>query len=198
IRALRDPNNPAQPIGPVWMAEVGRDLTALGGVAVLVLVTAIVGAFFGLTRRYPEMYFVFIAAIGGLLISVALKALVSRPRPDIVPHLSHVYTSSFPSGHSMMSATVYLTLGMLLARFVKQRRLKFYFLIVAVLLTCLVGTSRVYMGVHYPTDVLAGCLAGLVWALLCWLTAGYLIPSHRLKQDRAESSSPRVEREVPQ
>jgi undecaprenyl-diphosphatase len=70
-----------------------------------------------------------------------------------------------------MSAVVYLTLGALLARLADQRRVKLYFLAVAALLTLLVGLSRVYLGVHYPTDVLAGWSAGLVWATLCWLAA---------------------------
>src|SRR5205085_9940078 len=97
-----------------------------------------------------------------------------RPRPSVVPHLSHVMTSSFPSGHSLLSAVVYLTLGSLLARLVGPPRLKLYFLGVAVLLSFLVGLSRVYLGVHYPTDVLAGWAAGLTWAVLCWLLARYL------------------------
>jgi undecaprenyl-diphosphatase len=169
--ALRQPDNPAMPIGPPWMAEVGRDLTALGGVAVLLLATLAVAGFLLLDRKLAAMRFLLAAVAGGLVVSSLLKACFSRPRPDIVPHLSQVYTSSFPSGHSMMSAIVYLTLGALLSCVVVQRRLKFYSLAVALLLTGLVGASRVYMGVHYPTDVLSGWTAGLVWATLCWLIA---------------------------
>jgi undecaprenyl-diphosphatase len=169
IRALRRPDDPATPIGPIWMEEVGRDITALGGVPLILLITGSVVGFLALDRKFGAMWFVLGATASGFAVSSALKAVFRRPRPEVVPHLMQAYSSSFPSGHSMMSAVVYLTLGVLLAGLVHQRRLKFYFLSLAVLLTVLVGVSRVYMGVHYPTDVLAGWTAGLVWAVLCWL-----------------------------
>ncbi len=171
LRSLRRPDNPAQPVGPGWMGEVARDLTALGGVAVLLSVTVAVAGFLYLDRKFAAMGFLLAAVGGGLVLSSLLKACFARPRPDVVPYLSQIYTTSFPSGHSMMSAVVYLTLGAVLARMVRRPRLKFYFLAIALLLTGLVGCSRVYMGVHYPTDVLAGWTAGLVWATLCWLLA---------------------------
>lgn len=169
IRALRRPDDPATPIGPPWMEEVGRDITALGGVPLIVLITGAVAGFLALDRKYGALWFVLGATSSGFAVSAALKALFRRPRPEVVPHLMRAYQSSFPSGHSMISAVVYLTLGVLLVGLVHRRRLKFYFLATAVLLTLLVGVSRVYMGVHYPTDVLAGWTAGLVWATLCWL-----------------------------
>ncbi len=132
---------------------------------------------------YGAMVFLIIAVVGGLVVSTILKMSFNRPRPDIVPHLSAVYTSSFPSGHSMLAATVYLTLGALLARFVPERRFKAYFLIVALILTGLVGVSRVFMGVHYPTDVLAGWVAGLTWAILCWVVARILQRRGAVEQD---------------
>jgi undecaprenyl-diphosphatase len=169
IRALRRPDDPATPIGPAWMEEVARDITALGGVPLIVLIAGSVIGFLGLDRKFGAMAFVFGATASGFALSVALKALFRRPRPEVVPHLMRAYSSSFPSGHSMMSAVVYLTLGVLLAQLAHRRLLKFYFLVLAVLLTALVGVSRVYLGVHYPTDVLAGWTAGLVWAVLGWL-----------------------------
>ncbi len=162
-------DNLAIPIGPAWMTEVGRDLTALGGVAVLVLLTLVAAGYLFLDRKYAGMSFLLAAVVSGLILSSVLKASFDRPRPQIVPYLSDTYTSSFPSGHSMMSAIVYLTLGTLMAQLIARRRFKFYFLAVALLLTGLVGISRVYMGVHYPTDVLAGWTAGLVWATVCLL-----------------------------
>ena len=186
VRAMRHADDPSRPIGPHWLPEVGRDLTALGGVAVLSLTTAFVAGYLLIVRKYHAMWLVLGATLGGLLISTLLKHLIDRARPDLVPHLSHVYTSSFPSGHSMLSAVVYLTLGALLTRLASERRVKLYFLAAALLLTFLVGVSRVYMGVHYPTDVLAGWTAGLVWALLCWLVARYLQRRGAVEKDADE------------
>jgi len=140
-------------------------------VAVMTLVTLSVAGYLAMVRKHHAMWLVLVSSFGGLLISSLLKDIINRPRPQLVPHLSQVYTSSFPSGHSMMSAVVYLTLGSLLARLVPGRPVKVYCMFVAMALTFLVGVSRVYMGVHYPTDVLAGWTAGLVWALLVWLVA---------------------------
>ena len=169
IRALRHKDDLDKPIGPTWLGEVGRDLTALGGVTVLTLVTIAVTGHLLLAGKRHAAVFLVIAVAGGLLLSTVLKNSFDRARPDLVKHLSSVYTSSFPSGHSMLSAVVYLTLGSLLMRVAPRRRLKLFYLGVAMTLTFLVGVSRVYMGVHWPTDVLAGWTAGLVWALLCWL-----------------------------
>ena len=174
ILALRRAENPAEPIGPGWLSEVGRDLTAVGGVAVLSLVTLAVTGILVIRGGYGLAICLVIATLGGLTVSTILKHTFSRARPEIVPHLSAVYTSSFPSGHAMLSAVVYLTLGALLSRFADNRRSKLYFMGVALILTFLVGVSRVFMGVHYPTDVLAGWAAGLVWAALWWLAVSYL------------------------
>lgn len=157
--------------GPQWVQEVARDFTALGGVAVLALVTLAVVGFLLISRKYGAMWLVIVATGGGLVITTVLKRLIDRDRPQLIPWGSMVYTQSFPSGHSMLSAVTYLTLGSLLARLVQGRWLKLYFLAVAIMLTFLVGVSRVYLGVHWPTDVLAGWSAGLAWALLCWIVA---------------------------
>ena len=183
IRALRRPADPAVPIGPAWMVEASRDITALGSVTLIVLVTTAVVGFLWLDHKFSAMGFVLVATASGFALSSALKALFRRPRPDVVPHLMRVYSSSFPSGHSIISAVVYLTLGALLSRVFRQRRFKFYILAVAVLMTGLVGASRVYLGVHYPTDVLAGWTAGLVWATLCWLAGRYLQRRGKFEQE---------------
>ena len=171
LRAFRDPDDLERPIGPVWTEDAVRDVTALGGTTVLLLITGVVCGFLWLSAKRRMTFAVAAAVIGGMLVSTSLKSVFERPRPgpDVVPHLVTVQTPSFPSGHSLMSAVVYLTLGALVATVVKGRRLKVYVISVAVVLTLLVGASRVFLGVHWPTDVLAGWTAGLVWALLCWL-----------------------------
>jgi undecaprenyl-diphosphatase len=171
ILAMRNPADCADPLGPPWVEEIARDFTAMGGVAVLCLLTAAVTGFLFLDRK-PAAALLTAAAIGsGLILSSALKYGFSRERPDLVPHGSHVYTSSFPSGHSMLSAVTYLTLAALLMRVQPRLPLKLYTLALAILLTLGVGASRVYLGVHWPSDVLGGWAAGATWALLWWLIA---------------------------
>ena len=161
-------------MGPDWVEEMARDLTALGGVAVLVVLTVAVGGFLVLDGKLRMAGFVVLAVAGGVVASSLLKGAFDRPRPQLVPHGSYVYTASFPSGHSMMAAVTYLTLGALLARSQKRRRVRAYLLLSGILLTVGVGVSRVYLGVHWPTDVLAGWTAGAAWALLCWTVAKWL------------------------
>nr|WP_299242234.1 phosphatase PAP2 family protein [uncultured Halomonas sp.] len=174
LLAFRTPGDLTDPLGPGWIEELGRDFTALGGVGVLVFITLITFGFLLLSRYYRASMFLLASVGGGLLASTLLKLLFDRPRPDLVSHGSIVYTASFPSGHSMMAAVTYLTLAALLIRIQPRWRLKAYLLLAALLVTVLVGISRVYMGVHWPTDVLAGWTAGAVWASLCWLIARWL------------------------
>ncbi len=169
VRSLRSAADPAVPIGPAWLAEAGRDVTALGSVVVLSLVSLSVAGFLACQRRYRHLLAMTIAVGGGILASTALKHAFMRPRPDVVPHLAYVQTWSFPSGHAMLSAIVYLTLGAMIVRLNPDRRIKIYVLGIAMLLTVLVGISRVFLGVHYPSDVIAGWAAGLTWASGCWL-----------------------------
>ena len=171
VHSLRHPTDPSNPLGPPWLQEAVRDLTALGGITVLVLVIGAVAGYLWICRAYHSIWLVLSASLGGLLLSVLLKGIFQRPRPDLTPYLTHVALSSFPSGHSMNSAVVYLTLGLLLAQLSDRRRLKAYFIAVATLVTVLVGMSRVYLGAHYPSDILAGWTAGATWAGLCWLVA---------------------------
>ena len=171
LLALRDPVDAADPIGARWLEELARDFTALGGVGVLSLITGASVAYLLLMGKRHAALLLFIAVAGGLLLSTLFKAGFERPRPDLVAHLATVYTASFPSGHSMLSAVTYLTLGALLARMHRAARVKAFILGAAILITAVVGVSRVYLGVHWPTDVLAGWVAGAAWASACWLAA---------------------------
>lgn len=171
LMAMRAPGDPARPIGPAWVEEAFRDFTGLGGVGVLGLLTAATFGYLWLLRMRQAALYLLVAIGGGLLLSLALKAGFHRPRPDLVSHGAMVYTSSFPSGHSMLSAVVYLTGGAMLALIHRRRAVRLYILGCAVLATLLVGVSRVYLGVHWPTDVLAGWAGGAAWAALCWLAA---------------------------
>jgi len=171
LLALRNPGDPADPIGPAWLEIVYRDITSLGGAAVLTLMTAIVVGFLIVDKKRSAALFVLASVAGGTLLSTILKLVFARPRPDVVPHLVAVSSASFPSGHAMLSAVVYLTLGALLSRVEGPPRLKVYILSVAIVLTILIGISRIYLGVHWPTDVLAGWCAGAAWATLCWRIA---------------------------
>jgi undecaprenyl-diphosphatase len=167
LLVFREANDQATLVGPPWLEEMMRDFTGLGGVGFLTLITSSVIGFLLIARKPKAALAVALAIGSGLVISTLLKAGFDRPRPDLVPHLSLVYTSSFPSGHSMMTATVTLTLGTMLAQIFGKKRLRIYVLSICILITILVGVSRVYLGVHWPTDVLAGWLVGAAWAVLC-------------------------------
>jgi undecaprenyl-diphosphatase len=171
LMAMRVPGDLKEPIGPAWVQEAFRDFTGLGGVGVLGLVTLATVGYLWLRRMQRAALYVLLAIGGGLLMSLALKAGFHRPRPDLISHGSLVATASFPSGHSMLSAIVYLTGGAMLALVHEQRSVRIYLLGCAVLTTVLVGVSRVYLGVHWPTDVLAGWACGSAWAALCWVVA---------------------------
>ncbi|MCA9153520.1 MAG: phosphatase PAP2 family protein [Planctomycetales bacterium] len=191
LLSLRNPDNPEDPIGPRWVEELGRDMTALGGVGFLVLLTLSVAGYLLLLGKPRMMWFVLVSVFGGLLLGLIFKSVFARPRPDLVTHGSYVYTKSFPSGHSLMAAITYLTLGSLLARIQQLWRLKAYLILLAIGVTLAVGISRVYLGVHWPTDVLAGWTLGAAWAALCGLTARHL---QRRGQVEATSTPSREER----
>jgi undecaprenyl-diphosphatase len=186
VRALRRADDPATPIGPWWLKAGALDLTALGSPTVLGLVVLAVLGYLVIHRLYRTGAFVLAASTGGWVLNWALKRAFDRPRPELVPHLRDVMSSSFPSGHAMLSAAVYLTLGALLMRLAKGRLAKFYCIALAMLATLLVGSTRVFLGVHYPTDVLAGWLIGMLWALLCWMAERALERRAGLKREQRQ------------
>jgi undecaprenyl-diphosphatase len=185
LLALRDPADLKQPIGPAWLETAMIDLTALGGVPALTLITVLVVAYLLVSRRFQNAALVTVAIAGGAILTAALKVGFARPRPELVDHLVTVQSLSFPSGHAMASAVVYLTLGALLARTERRRDVRGFIFAVAGFLTLLIGVTRVYLGVHYPTDVLAGWTLGAAWALACWLVARWLRPADNDTEEEA-------------
>lgn len=171
LLALRNPADPADPLGPPWLEELMRDITALGSFGILAAITAAVAGYLALAGDRRSMWFVLASVGGGQALSSLAKHGFDRPRPDLVPHGMVTYTTSFPSGHSMMAAVTYLTLAAMVARVQPTQALRSYVLVLATVLVLAIGVSRVYLGVHWPTDVLAGWTAGAGWALACWLAA---------------------------
>lgn len=174
MRELRTPENAAKPIGPAWLPHAALDITALGGSAVLTLMTVLVAGFLMIEKRYHSVILLIVAALGGTVLNNVMKSIFGRDRPDVVPHLSEVMSSSYPSGHTMLSSIIYLTLGVMLARAVESRTLKVYCVGAALAVSFLIGITRVYLGVHYPTDVLGGWTGGMAYALVCVLVAYWL------------------------
>jgi undecaprenyl-diphosphatase len=183
LLAFREAGRPDDPVGPLWLEEAVRDITGLGSMTVLLLVTAAAIFYLLLISRWREALLVLVAVGGGQILSSLLKLGIDRPRPDLVSHLVDVQTLSFPSGHAMMAAVTYLTLGSMLAGIAPGRATKIYVLGVAMLITLMVGVSRIYLGVHWPSDVFAGWCAGFAWATLCWLIARRFL--RRVQNDAA-------------
>jgi undecaprenyl-diphosphatase len=166
--ALRHASDLSLPIGPSWLPEAARDVTALGSTVVLgTLLLVVTGYLFAAGKRHTG-WFVLATILGGTALNSLLKLAFARPRPDLVTPLTQVLSLSFPSGHAALSAICYLTLGALLAQTQTSRAIRIHFIATAMVLTLLVGVSRIYLGVHYPTDVLAGWCIGIAWALICW------------------------------
>ena len=168
LMALRVPGDPASPIGPSWLPEAARDVTALGSFSVLTILVVGVVAFLVLVGNRRTALFLTASVLGGTIVSTILKILFDRPRPDLTA-VAEAFTASFPSGHATISAVVYLTLGAILAEIAATRRLTIFLFSAAAFLTIIVGLSRIYLGVHFPTDVVAGWSIGSAWALLCLL-----------------------------
>jgi undecaprenyl-diphosphatase len=168
LLALRTPGDPADPIGSRSLQEAMRDITALGGFTVLTLVTIVAVAAFLIHGKRRHAAILAVTALVAQFASNGLKQFYDRPRPDLVPHGVYVYSASFPSGHSMLSAAIYLTLAMLIASLEPRRAAKGLVFTVAILMMAAVGVSRIYLAVHWPSDVLAGWCAGAAFALVAW------------------------------
>lgn len=174
LMLFRSSGDPTLPAGPGWLPEAMRDVTSLGSFVVLGLLVVLIALFLIMSRRVRTALFLVVAVVSGSILSTVLKTMFNRPRPDLTG-IAKVFTASFPSGHATVSAVVYLTLGALLAGTAESRPLRIFFVSAAVLLTLIVGISRLYLGVHYPTDVAAGWALGAAWAILCWVAYRVLV-----------------------
>jgi undecaprenyl-diphosphatase len=197
LEALRVPGHPELPIGPHWLAQAMTDITALGGYTVLSLLVLLTTGYLVAAGKSRNAGFMLAAIVSGVVLGILLKAIFVRPRPDIVDHLVSVATPSFPSGHAMNSAIIYLTLGALLARAQTRRRVRAYIVAAAVLLTFVVGCSRVFLGVHWPTDVAAGWVVGTAWALLCSMLVGTFQRRGAVEAPGDEGEAPGSETDPP-
>ncbi len=177
LTSFREAGDLSEPVGPAWGEEVARDITSLGSKTLLILIVLSVSGFLFLKGHKRQGWLILGVSLMGLLLTLGLKSLFMRERPDVVVHLSSAATKSYPSGHTMMSAVIYLSLAAMLAYIQQSRRVKTFILSIGLLITFLVGVSRVYLGVHYPTDVLAGWAIGLAWAAFCWIIFRYI--NHR-------------------
>lgn len=155
----------ADPVGPYWLERTMVNLSALGSGAVITTVLIVVCGYLWLTYHRRHAALIAVCALGTWLAMFALKRLFGRERPDFVDHLDGAAGLSFPSGHAMAATAIYLTIGALIARAVERRAVRIYVITVAVALALVVGFTRVYIGVHYPSDVLGGWAVGAAWAL---------------------------------
>ncbi len=174
MRALRNPANPSIPIGPLWLQEAARNITSLGSTIVLGIISLAVVGYLFLARKTAEAWLILGAVLGGIALNNLLKFAFARARPDFVSPAARVFTTSFPSGHATLSAITYLTIGALLAQTHSSFTIRLYFMSLAAFLTVLIGLSRIYLGVHFPTDVLGGWCIGAAWAMGCWVLVAWL------------------------
>jgi undecaprenyl-diphosphatase len=166
LLALRRPEQPQDPIGPLWLEQTAIDLSALGGFTLMWLLSAVLVGFFLLMGRSLEATLFAVSVVGSSLLNAGVKRLIARPRPFVVPHLATVSNGSFPSGHAMLSATAYLSLAVLTAHVMPGELARIYVVAITIAIVVSIGLSRIYLGVHWPSDVLGGWCLGAVWALL--------------------------------
>lgn len=189
LMIFRDSAAPSTPLGPSWLVEAARDITALGSFSVLGLLVTAVVLHLVFTGKWRVGVLILVSVIGGTIASSTLKTIFDRPRPDLTGAVQ-VFTASFPSGHATVSAVTYLTIGVLLAQSETRWPPRILYLAGALFLTGIVGFSRIYLGVHYPTDVIAGWSLGTAWALLCLIVASALSSRHHSGQDLVAHTKP--------
>lgn len=171
LAVLRPNPDPTDALGPPWLNTAMLDLTSLGGIAVLSLFAVAVVGFLLIQRKRLSAVMLTVGLAGGVAISEALKGAFERDRPPAEVQAVETINASFPSGHALLSTVFYLTLAVMLAHALPQRRLKAYVLTIGLLTAVIVGISRVWLGAHWASDVMAGWSLGAAWAMICWLAA---------------------------
>lgn len=172
--ALRTPGDLATPVGPAWLKQVMIDVTALGGETVLTLVVVIAVGYLLAARHLLTAALVFGGTVSGSIAAKLGKGFVGRERPALVDHLVEVSSASFPSGHATNSAIIYLTIALTVMQIVPSRAARSFLFAATIAVVLTIGASRVYLGVHWPSDVLAGWSAGALWALAWWALGSWL------------------------
>jgi undecaprenyl-diphosphatase len=154
------------PKGPKFLLEAVRDLTSLGGVLLrnMIAIGAVTALLFLRIRR--EAILLALTVVGAWIVEGIIKGLVGRPRPEIVPHLTEAGGASFPSGHAFNSAVVYIAIALAFATLSARESVRLTIIGGAIVLSLLVAWTRVWLGVHFPSDVVAGWLGGAGWAFL--------------------------------
>lgn len=175
---FRSSEDRSDALGPVWVEETAAEITALGGYPILVLIVCLLFGALLIARHTVLAVFLVAAVSSGSLLSTLAKLFFDRPRPDLVDHLDRTFTSSFPSAHAMVSAITWLTIATVALHWSRPGTMQVYIVSCAVLMTAVVGISRVYLGVHWPSDVLAGWFLGGSWAALCWLVLNRIREAH--------------------
>lgn len=155
------------------------EITTLGSGLVLVVIVLVASVFLWQTQHKWSVYLLLLGTLGGKLLNTILKLSYERPRPTIVESVTDVYSASFPSGHAMSSMVVYGSVAYLVGRLEAKHGLRYTTWIFAAIAIILIGISRMYLGVHYPSDVIAGFIAGIAWL-------GFVVASMQALQFFAE------------
>ncbi|CAN5271348.1 phosphatase PAP2 family protein [soil metagenome] len=181
--------DPSRPWGPWWLKEAASDITSLGGISVLSLFAIIVIVFLLTQKKRLSALLLVISLAGGVALSEGLKRVFERDRPPQIYQAVKTINASFPSGHALLSAVFYLTLGVMLTRAFPERRAKAYVLGVGILITLLIGTTRIYLGAHWASDVFAGWSVGAAWAMALWLVS-YGVARYQARHDMPVHDAP--------
>ncbi len=192
VMALRDPGDPAHPIGPAWLEQVALNCSALGSHIIVILVGVAACGWCWLKSGRALAAACGVALAGGMLLNAGLKHLVGRPRPPM-PLAETLTTFGFPSGHALLAAATWVPLAALLASGEPRLALRRYAIAIGIAVAAIVGLTRIYLGVHYPSDVLAGWIIGLTWARLCWVAvSSRLMRAVQAEEPATSGQAPRA------